>query len=86
MSTATIAKGEQAHRDKKLAAFDTLNPGADAVAVMRDIRAEFRDFGQFILETTPISREQSLAFTKLEEAMMWANKAVATFSAGVRQV
>ena len=30
-----------------------------------------------ILHLTPKSREQSLAFTKLEEAIMWANSAIA---------
>ena len=30
-----------------------------------------------ILEMVPPSREQSLAITKLEEAIMWANKGIA---------
>lgn len=30
-----------------------------------------------IVRLTPPSREQSLAITKLEEAIMWANKAIA---------
>lgn len=30
-----------------------------------------------IVEITPSSREQSLALTKLEEAVMWANAAIA---------
>ncbi len=30
-----------------------------------------------ILASTPPSREQSLALTKLEEAVMWANAAIA---------
>lgn len=30
-----------------------------------------------IVELTPASREQSLALTKLEEAVMWANAAIA---------
>ena len=30
-----------------------------------------------IINYTPSSREQSLAITKLEEAIMWANKAIA---------
>ncbi len=32
---------------------------------------------QYVLALTPESREQSLAVTKLEEAMMWANAAIA---------
>ena len=30
-----------------------------------------------ILDRTPKSREQSLALTKLEEAIMWANASIA---------
>ena len=34
-------------------------------------------YADLILTHTPASREQSLAITKLEEAMMWANSAIA---------
>lgn len=40
-----------------------------------------RDLGKqmalLVLRETPESREQSLAITKLEEAVMWANAAIA---------
>lgn len=42
---------------------------------------DLRDKGKFlaakIIELTPPSREQSLALTKLEECIMWANAAIA---------
>ena len=34
-------------------------------------------FAMLIAENTPPSREQSLAITKLEEVVMWANSAIA---------
>jgi len=41
------------------------------------IRAKSRELAELIVEVTPESREQSLAVTKVEEATMWANAAVA---------
>ena len=41
------------------------------------IRNGGQDLAELILALTPPSREQSLAFTKLEEAIMWANAAIA---------
>jgi hypothetical protein len=40
--------------------------------VLRDMIA---DVAKYIRESTPYSREQSLALTNLEQAEMWANKA-----------
>jgi hypothetical protein len=41
------------------------------------IRGEALVLAITIVETTPTSREQSLALTALEEAVMWANAAIA---------
>jgi len=41
------------------------------------IRALAFDFAELIVSITPESREQSLAITKLEEAVMWANAGIA---------
>lgn len=41
------------------------------------IRERAKAFASLILEATPPSREQSLALTKLEEVVMWANSAIA---------
>jgi hypothetical protein len=41
------------------------------------LRDKAKELAILILENTPASREQSVAFTKLEEAIMWANKAIA---------
>jgi hypothetical protein len=41
------------------------------------LRSEFKRLAYIVLDNTPSSREQSLAFTKLEEAMMWTIAAIA---------
>ena len=41
------------------------------------LRYTAKDLALLILKLTPSSREQSLAITKLEETIMWANKAIA---------
>lgn len=41
------------------------------------MRAAFKGLMRHISEKTPPSREQSIAFTKLEEAMFWVNAAIA---------
>lgn len=40
-------------------------------------REAVKTAAQRIVELTPESREQSLALTSLEEALMWANAAIA---------
>ena len=41
------------------------------------IREQAKDFAAVIESMCPSSRERSLAFTKLEECVMWANAAIA---------
>jgi hypothetical protein len=41
------------------------------------IRAEAKEFAAFLLINCPDSRELSLALTKIEEAVFWANAAIA---------
>ncbi len=41
------------------------------------IREQAKDFAAAIESMCPSSRERSLAFTKLEECVMWANAAIA---------
>ena len=42
-----------------------------------DIRAQGRDFANALVLQCPDSRELSLALTKIEEAIFWANAAIA---------
>jgi hypothetical protein len=41
------------------------------------VREAIHDAATMVVGLTPYSREQSLALTALEEAMMWANAAIA---------
>jgi hypothetical protein len=41
------------------------------------LRGMARELASAIVSNTPESREQSLALTKLEEVVMWANAAIA---------
>ena len=41
------------------------------------IRSMAKELALLIDEVCPCSREQSLAFTKLEECVMWANASIA---------
>ena len=41
------------------------------------LREKAKKFANLIDQECPESREKSLAFTKLEEAVMWANAAIA---------
>jgi hypothetical protein len=41
------------------------------------LRDKAKELALMFLEDVPNSREQSLAITKLEESIMWANKGIA---------
>ena len=43
----------------------------------RDTRLAFREFAEFLDQTLPDGRAKSVAFTELENASMWAHKAIA---------
>lgn len=43
------------------------------------VRGWAKTFADCILQSTPSSREQSVALTKVEEAMFWANAAIARY-------
>lgn len=52
-------------------------PKADQPKRYEKIRGEAKEFAKLIEECCPESREKSLAMTKLEEAVMWANASIA---------
>ncbi|MBE9572711.1 MAG: hypothetical protein IMF11_18960 [Proteobacteria bacterium] len=41
------------------------------------LRAKAKELAEMITEFCPMSREQAVAFTELETAVMWANAAIA---------
>ena len=51
----------------------------------RDTRLKFREFAEFLAETLPNGRAKAVAFTELENASMWAHKAIAETAPVVRE-
>lgn len=45
--------------------------------IHQEIRSEFMGFAAYLNSTLPDGRAKSVAFTELENAAMWANKAIA---------
>lgn len=56
--------------------YQTHSPWGSQAERMSVIRESAYELAKIINENTPPSREQSLALTKLEEAAMWASKAI----------
>lgn len=52
-------------------------PRGDQQARYIELREAGRYIAELILKHCPDSREKSLAYTKLEEAIMWANASIA---------
>lgn len=52
-------------------------PDEDQIKEYNDLRNKAKEFASIINATCPDSREKSLAMTKLEEFVMWANAAIA---------
>jgi len=57
----------------------TNHPPASEVVVERyeQLREDFKELAQYIDQICPASREKSLAFTYLEQALMWAVASIA---------
>lgn len=51
-------------------------PTEEKAKLYPKIRQKARELAVLIKNTVPKSREQSLAFTKLEECVMWANAGI----------
>ena len=51
----------------------------------RDTRLKFRRFAEYLDEVLPEGRAKSVAFTELENASMWAHKAIAETAPVVRE-
>ena len=53
------------------------SPRGDQAERYQLLRDKAREFAVLIAVNSPPSREQSLAFTKLEECVMWTNAGIA---------
>lgn len=52
-------------------------PTPEKIEKHEEVRAKCKELALYIEATVPTSRECSLAITKLEEVMMWANAGIA---------
>ena len=52
-------------------------PTEEQKEIYKNIRKMAHDYAEYIQTVCPQSREQSLALTKLEECVMWANANIA---------
>lgn len=60
--------------------------GANAtIPLHRDTRLAFRQFAEFLDSILPQGRAKSVMFTELENASMWAHKAIAEQAPVVRE-
>ncbi len=59
------------------AAFTYHTPEHGQAEKCAEIRSKAKEFAYMITQLVPDSREQSLAITKLEECVMWANAGIA---------
>lgn len=57
--------------------FEYHAPTSDQTERYREIRSYAKQLATVIDQTCPASREKSLALTKLEETVMWANASIA---------
>lgn len=52
-------------------------PSEDDIKVHRTVRDLALDYARYMIDHVPIGRELSLALTKLEEVVFWANAGIA---------
>jgi hypothetical protein len=57
--------------------FTHVEPNGVRAQLHEHARAEFKRLAETLARTLPESREKSLAFTALEESLMWANASIA---------
>lgn len=74
MSNYTLTETDRAYLERT---FTYHAPKDDQPARYSAIRAQGLALAELILTSCPPSRERSLALTKLEESVMWANASIA---------
>lgn len=52
-------------------------PNADQIPKYNALRSAAKEFAEMVVELCPVSREQALALTNIEQGVMWANAAIA---------
>lgn len=59
-----------------MSTFDFYKPTDEAIDQMEIVRHDFTELSRLLHKKCPDGREKSIANTKLEEACMWAIKAI----------
>lgn len=72
----TDSSGEK-HRAEVIGRFDAFTPSVEERDAMQEMREKTAALAAHIVDTTPRSREQSLAITALEEVKYWTNQNIA---------
>lgn len=75
----TVTQEDQARLEKD---FSYHPPKADQVPRYNQIRRGAKELAGLLHTCCPASRERSLALTNLEQAVMWANAAIARNESG----
>lgn len=70
----TLDDEQIAELEKRFTYHKPLDGQAERYLAIRDLA---KLFAQVVMEQTPPTREQSLALTHIEDAVMWANAAIA---------
>lgn len=73
--TRTYKQEQQLHHLRRT--LTNHRPDPEQINRIELVREVGYTFGACIVDNTPASRAQSIALTKLEEAVMWAVKAIA---------
>jgi hypothetical protein len=76
-SPVALSRRERLDQERVLRDFSYHPPKADQVPRYTALRDEGKAMAKMILDYCPTSRERSLALTNLEQAVMWANAAIA---------
>lgn len=77
LAVVRFADGAKQNRWEELvASLTNHSPNGRQIDSIEELRAIAKTYGSLIIRDTPMSREQSLALTKLEESVMWAVKAI----------
>jgi hypothetical protein len=73
---ASLSTGQEDAMDDMGRRFDYHEVGLPAGAQMELLRRKVKELGTEMTGVLPEGREKSLALTKLEEALFWANAAI----------
>lgn len=73
---SSVTHSTEATRDALKRQHAWRSPSDDARKKLKHLRQAFYDLAVLVDATVPSSRERSIAFTKLEEARMWASNAL----------